>query len=1100
MSAFNMGTMVHHEGWLTRLRDSGWLIAPLQSRWIKRFFVLRSEGFAETKRYFLDEFKEESKKTLIKTHDLDRCEQVESHLQLSDSSCINSFAVFKWIFSIHLSKPHSLKRSEVIFVAKDEIEMGDWVRKICRFCHLEKRTGTSHHNPYSCNENDVPQLFNDMSVSSDHSIDSFLDGPLSDVTSESRTGTKNPMRNMTFFQMKNLSRMGHRNAAIELRPLQSKKSAGSRHNRTCSSASGCSLSSSHQSGTTEDDASSVHSARSAANGVPTVPPRLSRKLLKKQMSSASSATGTKLSEAGSTAFSPLLTNGLGSGETIKASSCNLSLTRNNLGLASPIKGSYPTLSLSTSCLTYPTINDADAPPVDRTKKPPNLRIDLEEGRTCGSMLNTPISKMPVPRKKTMEHPKSAGLIPSRKDLDYFEPLSSSVTLERNAKSEDAQRSSDLQYITIDSTATQNLKTIALNRGNGDNNTSTGRSSPAASSEMCGMMQSGLCRFSELTPGQFGLTKQLVLRLALPHVTLLLVSIIYAAFGGWILTVIKYSDQSTQEPDLLEKTKGNFTKYLVSLIGSSRNTSRVEKRFSTYVTDIHNIYQGSPYAWSSNNTEVGDIIYPLSNVTWNLFFAATTLTSIGYGTDAPDSSAGRLFCLLYLFFGIPLYLITLADLAKFCTEFMNRTYTEVLKCKFHIRRKFKRWRAGRLRRDSVRIGQVIIAGGEDEVAEFLWTHLEHAQFVEVPFVLVIGILLAYIALSSYIIASVENWTTSDGFYFVMMSVLTIGFGDLVPRNDAFILLVLILILIGLVLTTTCVDVVGAYYIDRLHFFGRRLDDDPLSWLKAVQQKRIEAMKREAMRKLFETVTALHHIRFTTFKHLTTYETFEDPNLSPPPESPRNLVASNATADSVFLRWKPPVYVEEGKRYWYTLTFKTRTPQRRCNVVVVDFINAEKYLVTGLKSFTLYEFSVSTTTRYGSSKPARTQEYTEPCTVPQSVRLDAVSSETATISWRPPKMNNGPESYVIQFAQEPAPQFPYWNRYKVGQSTRFTLTDLLPGTRYIICVSAEHNYGLAAMSKSIRFRTRKWWGDEDSNYLQVPSQYGESGLQEDYVSTV
>lgn len=28
-------------------------------------------------------------------------------------------------------------------------------------------------------------------------------------------------------------------------------------------------------------------------------------------------------------------------------------------------------------------------------------------------------------------------------------------------------------------------------------------------EMCGIIQNGICRFSELTPGQFGLTKQLV---------------------------------------------------------------------------------------------------------------------------------------------------------------------------------------------------------------------------------------------------------------------------------------------------------------------------------------------------------------------------------------------------------------------------------------------------------------------------------------------------------------------------------------------------------------------------------------------------------------
>lgn len=76
----------------------------------------------------------------------------------------------------------------------------------------------------------------------------------------------------------------------------------------------------------------------------------------------------------------------------------------------------------------------------------------------------------------------------------------------------------------------------------------------------------------------------------------------------------------------------------------------------------------------------------------------------------------------------------------------------------------------------------------------------------------------------------------------------------------------------------------------------------------------------------------------------------------------------------LRWSAPIYVDEGKRYWYTITYKPRTPQRRNNVVAVDFINKDRYLVTGLKSFTLYEFSVYVTTRYGQSVPIKVQEYT------------------------------------------------------------------------------------------------------------------------------
>jgi hypothetical protein len=32
------------------------------------------------------------------------------------------------------------------------------------------------------------------------------------------------------------------------------------------------------------------------------------------------------------------------------------------------------------------------------------------------------------------------------------------------------------------------------------------------------------------------------------------------------------------------------------------------------------------------------------------------------------------------------------------------------------------------------------------------------------------------------------------------------------------------------------------------------------------------------------------------------------------------------------------------------------------------------------------------------------------------------------------------------------------------------------RYIVCIFAAHNFGMAAISRSLRFKTRSWWFEE------------------------
>ena len=49
------------------------------------------------------------------------------------------------------------------------------------------------------------------------------------------------------------------------------------------------------------------------------------------------------------------------------------------------------------------------------------------------------------------------------------------------------------------------------------------------------------------------------------------------------------------------------------------------------------------------------------------FSFTTITTIGYGNIAPKSPLGRLFCVFYCVFGIPLAFITLTQVGQLITE-------------------------------------------------------------------------------------------------------------------------------------------------------------------------------------------------------------------------------------------------------------------------------------------------------------------------------------------------------------------------------------------------------------------------------------------------
>ncbi|KAM5165490.1 potassium channel subfamily K member 17 [Mantella aurantiaca] len=129
-------------------------------------------------------------------------------------------------------------------------------------------------------------------------------------------------------------------------------------------------------------------------------------------------------------------------------------------------------------------------------------------------------------------------------------------------------------------------------------------------------------------------------------------------------------------------------------------------------------------------------------TWDFggsfFFSVTAITTIGYGNLSPNTVGGRIFCVFFALFGIPLNVILLN-----------------------------------------RIGQKMLSLVQ-RYADFLGTKIQRKKMVKLfsnSCALITGLLLFFL-LPPILFQGMEGWTYEEGFYYAFITLSTIGFGDYV----------------------------------------------------------------------------------------------------------------------------------------------------------------------------------------------------------------------------------------------------------------------------------------------------------------------------------
>ena len=211
-----------------------------------------------------------------------------------------------------------------------------------------------------------------------------------------------------------------------------------------------------------------------------------------------------------------------------------------------------------------------------------------------------------------------------------------------------------------------------------------------------------------------------------------------------------------------------------------------------------------------------------NPYWSLYSIA------GYGHIAPVTDLGRGLCMLYAAIGIPLALLVLAEVGKRFTVFVKFLWAFVRRYYYtgnwrKIHKPFKKMytvkddaelgkRKVKEKDNSEPNGSVEDSKSETESKDSknLVYGYEVDEHFNLPITVAVVILLIYILLGAFMYTFWEDWNYLESFYFVFISISTIGFGDVLPAHPKFFILSSVYIFIGLSLVSMCINVAIEFF--------------------------------------------------------------------------------------------------------------------------------------------------------------------------------------------------------------------------------------------------------------------------------------------------
>ncbi|KJH40303.1 Ion channel [Dictyocaulus viviparus] len=260
--------------------------------------------------------------------------------------------------------------------------------------------------------------------------------------------------------------------------------------------------------------------------------------------------------------------------------------------------------------------------------------------------------------------------------------------------------------------------------------------------------------------------QNVIRIAVAHLALYFFVIFYVFFGAYMFHYME-GEKETHLHDRQREQVRALRSEVISRIAETNNIDEIDRHLRYFLKNISSIHV------TLENYLIFNDPHQVAAKRWtfpsSVLFSFTILTTIGYGNVAPTTFECQIFTMIYGAFGIPLFLITIADLGRFTKTGIMKTVQAIYKKELKKQGEQRFWRE---------LGEVF---------------------------LVAIIFICFIAVGSAVLP---------------LSLTTIGLGDIVARRMDFLLPTLIYITIGLWLTTALVEQLADVF-RLVHYAGRHV---------------------------------------------------------------------------------------------------------------------------------------------------------------------------------------------------------------------------------------------------------------------------------------